>query len=247
MSEKRYLPYVPYNDGKGCGCWQAKVAKNALYQVRYNHPGFEREERMVNPEAGDRITLFLKSKGNLAKTYGVDRQTDKYEPFYYTPGTLNFSETIVVFFKDGEKLPKPSENAAFLKEKALKELQKTEPDISVRHVAQLSYAKNAFYVTLGLPDRRTMEEFLYWKEHDETPQPRGYYQGADITKVIETLLKEANVERVVPVYYDDAEMAYRTVDPNDYPKSKRLQRKIGDIYYEYETMLEELEKKLERR
>lgn len=246
FTDKKYMKYIPYDDGEGCGCWTAKVDAGNMYRLRYNHPGFKPDERLVDPKADKKVTLFLQSKGGLAKSYGMNPVTMQYEPYQYIPGTLMFSETIIVFFKEGDDLPKPSENQAFLKEKALKDLQKQNPDISVRHVAQLSYAKNAFYVVLGLPDRRTMADLLYFQENGDKPFPRGYYIGNDITLVIETLLKAEGdiVEKVLPTFYEDKEMEYRTVDPDDYPKSKRLQRKLGDVYYEYEFMLDELEKKL---
>lgn len=247
LSEKRFMAFSPYNDGKGCGCWQAKVAKGEVYRLRHNHPGFEPEERTIDPAYSNTAKFFLKMRGDsLPETYGVNLETSEYESYKYIAGTLNFSETIVVYFKSGDGAPLPSENQAFLKEKALKDLQKAHPDISVRHVAQLSYAKNAFYVVLGLPDRRTMAELLYAQENGDKLFPRGFHIGNDITRVIETLLAVENVEMVVPTFYNDKEMEYRTVDPNDYPKSKRLQRKLGDIYYEYEQMLDELEKKINK-
>jgi hypothetical protein len=138
------------------------------------------------------------------------------ERFNYIAGTLNFNETILVQFSEGEF----ADNRAFLMEAlALEGLE----HLNVLRVNKVPYT-NAFLVTLDIADRTPLNMILYRKMTNLPLIERGYIIGGDVTKAIELFQINPNVVYANPSFLDDPDQKFRT--SANFTKSDKLDNKL---------------------
>lgn len=249
-------PTYMYYSEELCKCWVAKIKKKVNYQFRYYHPGFKPEIAYINSGIASEKRVFLEpADSTMDSLYAVDPVTGIFGGYPYVPGAKPLTETIEVYFATGVEMPVPSENKALLEGDALGAL--AEEGINVRQVTQMAYAKNGFYVTLGLPDRRDIDFFMYFRKHGGAIPPRGHYIGRDIFKAMKVLMEIENVESVNPTFFDKRD---RDNPVDELPRmgslqsyyyyhknkkhydgietTRKFKRKLGDVHYDYEDLLE---------
>ena len=245
-------PIYMYFSKALCNCWVAKVEKSANYQFRVYHPGFEPILSFINARTLAEKTVYLTPPDStLDSLYAIHPVTGIFGLYPYVAGARPLTETLAVVFASGPEMPLPSENKALLEGDALAGLE--EEQIVVRQVSQMGYAKNAFFVTLGLPDRRNIDFFMYFKEHGGKIPPRGDYLAGDIFKAMKTLMAIENVEMVSPTFFSKRDrdhlakeqprlgslQAYYHYHKNKkhydgIGTSRKFKRMLGDLHYDYE-------------
>ena len=170
---KKYSAY--YNAEKDL--WTARIPRG-IYQLRTQHIGFNSITKIIE---------FTQEELDLEETLQTDSLPYCYEDgkkFNYIKGGIEFSETILVYFRSGD----PAENMAFLEESfVIEKVQK------MRHI-------NAFILTLSLSSQVTLAEILYRQALGDELLPEGYYFGDAITKAIETLQYNPSVSYANPTY-----------------------------------------------
>lgn len=170
---KRYPAY--YNEEKDL--WTTRVPRG-IYQLRTQHIGFNSVTEIVELKAGEM---------DLERQLKVDSLPYCYEngkKFDYIRGGIEFSESILVYFRSGD----PAENKAYLEE-----------TFTVEKVQKMRYT-NGFILTLSLMSQVTLAEILYRQALGDELLPEGYYFGDAITKVIETLQYNPNINYANPTY-----------------------------------------------
>jgi len=136
--------------------------------------------------------------------------------YNYIAGTLNFCETILVQFRQGEF----ADNRTFLIEAlAIEGLE----HIEVLRTQKIRHT-NAFLVTLGIADRTPLNMLLYNKMTNKPELERGYWIGPDITKAIEIFQENENVVYANPSFLDDPNATFRT--SAKYTRTEQLERKL---------------------
>jgi hypothetical protein len=158
--------------------WQIRVPKG-WYLLRSKHIGFKAVKQILEvKKMKEEVESRLELEGELPYTY-KDGST-----YTYIKGGIEFSETIIVFFKSGT----PEENKGFLEE-----------TFAAEKVQKLKYS-NAFFLTLNLKNQEPLPEVLIRKSMGDVPLHEGFYFGESITKAIETLLNNPNVDYANPSF-----------------------------------------------
>lgn len=130
--------------------------------------------------------------------------------FQYTRGILNFAQTFIVYFKDGDPI------------KNKKTIEKVIPEAERVHKMK---HHNGFYVTIPIPARATpMSELFYEQRTGNKRKFEGFYMGDAITGCIMRLQELPNVQYANPTFYND-EREPEMFDAEKIPKSNYLKRK----------------------
>jgi hypothetical protein len=188
--------------------WLGNVPKG-YYELRIESLGFTNIKFPFRLKKDHQEEFRLKLD-SVAYTYKHKKR------YNYIAGTLNFCETIVVQFRQGEF----ADNRTFLMEAlALEGLEHLEVlrTQKIRHT-------NAFLVTLGIADRTPLNILLYNKMTNKSELERGYWIGPDVTKAIEVFQENDNVLSANPSFLDDPNAKFRT--SAKYTQTEQLERKL---------------------
>jgi hypothetical protein len=169
---KRY--YATYNSDKNA--WTAIVPKG-MYRFRTQHLGFDNFRETIECEMP---TLTIKK---TLKTSSLPYTFDKGQKYDYIRGAIEFSETIVVHFKSGAA----DENKAFLESFPHEKIQK------IRFI-------NSFLLTLNLANQESLPEILMRETYGDEPLAEGFYFGDAVTKTIEKITENPNVNYADPSF-----------------------------------------------
>lgn len=158
--------------------WQVRAPKG-WYLLRSKHIGFKSVKEILElKKMKEEKTARLEIEGELPYTY-KDGNT-----YTYIKGGIEFSETIIVYFKSGT----PEENKGFLEE-----------TFAAEKVQKLKYS-NAFFLTLNLKNQEPLPEVLIRQSMGDEPLHEGFYFGEAITKAIETILNNPNADYANPTF-----------------------------------------------
>ncbi len=165
-----------YNSEKDA--WFARVPKG-WYMLRTKHIGFKSLQR---------VTQFKKLKELRKETLEVEGELphcfEDGNKYSYIKGGIEFSETILVFFKSAT----PEENKAFMEE-----------NFKVEKIQKMPHI-NAFFLTLDLKNQEPLPEVLIRHSMGDQALPEGYYFGDAITQAIEKLQSNPNVKYANPSF-----------------------------------------------
>lgn len=180
------------------------------------------------------ILFPMRIKGDFEDNFKLEVDTLSYtyknrKKYNYIAGTLNFNESIIVAFKDGDY----ASNRAFLDEALAIEGME---HINVRRAYKIR-GRNAFVVTLDIWDTRELPVILYEKIKEIPETERGYVIANDVNRAITAYQKSSNVLFANPSFLNDPGQVFR--DSEKYGKSERLE-------YKLQTMMEQDEQTLRK-
>ena len=202
--------------------WEATVPKG-FFELQVNSFGFKD------------IRFPIRTKVDFSEKFTLEVDTLSYTykngvRYNYIAGTMNFNETIIVAFKDGDY----TTNRAFLEEAlAVEGLE----HINLRRALKMPN-KNAFIVTLDIWDTKPLSQILYDKLMDIPQVDRGFTIGGHITKAIELYQANPNVIAANPTFNGDPDQVFWSSD--DYTKSEYLERKLENYMVENDIILKKI-------
>ncbi len=206
--------------------------EDELWEVTVPQGFFELE---VNSFGFKDIRFPIRTKVDFKESFTLEVDSLSYTyknglRYNYIAGTLNFNETIVVAFKDGDY----ATNRAFLDEAlAIEGLE----HINVRRALKMPN-KNAFIVTLDIWDTKPLSQILYDKLMDVPQVERGFLIGGHITKAIELYQANPSVIAANPTFIGDPEQTFWRSDT--YKKSEYLERKLENYRVEDDATLKKI-------
>ena len=192
-------------------------------------------ELEVNSFGFQDIQFPIRTKVDFSESFtlNVDSLSYTYKDgirYNYIAGTMNFNETIVVEFKNGDYLT----NVTFLEEAlAIEGLE----HINMRRALKMPN-KNAYLVTLDIWDTKPLSQILYDKLMDIPQVERGFIIGGHITKAIELYQMNPNVVAANPTFIGDPEQTFWRSE--NYTKSEYLERKIENYMVEDDIILKKI-------
>jgi len=194
-------------------------APAGLYMLRTHHIGFIDYRETLELDADMEIERPL-SANQLPYCY---HNGSKFE---YIKGSMEFSETIWVQFKSGST----EENLAFLQEFPHENVQK------LRFV-------NQFLITCNIQSQETIAEILLRQTMNDPVYSEGYFIGDQITRIIEKIMANPNVQFANPSYIYPSQLIQK-VSKKDFSTLASLQKEIKERREELpkQYILEEFEK-----
>lgn len=167
------------------------------------------------------IKFPMRLKKDFREEFKLDVDSTSYtykkgKRYSYIPGTLNFTSTIIVKFRNGE----PADHFAFLAEALNVEGME---DISVLRVQKMRNT-TSYLVNVDVVEQTPLNVILYRKMTKQNPIERGYIIGGGITRAIEAFQANPSVEYANPGFMNDPNQTFWK--SSNYSKSDYLERKL---------------------
>lgn len=196
---KFYMDFDPKKQ-----CWTANKLPYGIYELELYDLAFRPVFRQ----------LFLnKDTFQWEQPLPVDTLPYTYQNgkrYQYTRGTMNFAQTFIVYFNDGDPI------------KNKKTIEKVIPEAERIHKMK---HHNGFYITIPVPDRTVpISEMFYEQRTGNKRKFEGFYLGDAITSCIMRLQALPNVQYANPTFYNDVREA-EMYDVEKVSKSNYLKRK----------------------
>lgn len=181
------------------------------------------------------INYPMRLKADFQEEFKLDVDTVSYtykdgKRYNYIPGTLNFTSTIIVRFKEGM----PEDHLAFLANSLIKE------EMQNARILRIQKVRNAttYLVNVDIVEEVPLNLLLYRKMTRQPETERGYVIGGGITRVIEVFQANPTVEYANPGFIKDPNQVFwKSVD---YPRGEELERKLLRLMEEDPGVLQKI-------